>query len=237
LLCLGASSPPWFSTAPSLLLFGKRRKQRLSVEQLPQRVLSESQAAALMTAPHRGSAIGIRDAALLELFYGTAIRLSECARLDTSDLDLRERLLLVRNGKGKKDRIVPVPGRAAAALGAYLGEVRADFVHDPHETALFLTRHGDRLGKVSIDLIVRRYAEGLETKASPHSLRHTCATHLLRGGADVRHVQELLGHRFLDSTAIYTRVAIKDLREVLARAHPRDKRRRVRRKRQRRPRR
>jgi site-specific recombinase XerD len=176
-----------------------------------------------MGAPHCGSLIGLRDTALLELFYGTAVRLSECARLDLQDLDLAEGLLLVRNGKGKKDRVVPVAGRAAVALRRYLDETRPAFIHDPKEDAVFLTKHGDRLGKVSIDLIVRRYGEALGLKVSPHRLRHACATHLLKGGADVRHVQELLGHRFIETTARYTQVAIEDLRQAVGRAHPRER--------------
>jgi site-specific recombinase XerD len=197
------------------------------VEQLPPKALSKAEAEALMNAPHRGSLIGQRDAAIIEVFYGTAIRLSECVRLDLTDLDLRDGLLLVRNGKGKKDRIVPLAGRAAAAIEAYLAETRPAFIHDPKESAVFLTRHGGRLSAVSVDLIVRRYGEGLGLKVSPHGLRHACATHLLRGGADVRHLQELLGHRFLDTTARYAQVAIKDLRDVIEKAHPREKRRRI----------
>ena len=169
--------------------------------------------------------VGLRDRAIVEVFYGTAIRLSECVRLDLTDLDLRDGLLLVRNGKGKKDRIVPLAGRAAAAIEAYLTEARPAFIHDPKESAVFLTKHGGRLSAVSVDLIVRRYGEGLGLKVSPHGLRHACATHLLKGGADVRHLQELLGHRFLDTTARYAHVAIQDLRDVIEKAHPREKRR------------
>lgn len=200
------------------------------IEQLPARVLSPREVEALVSAPHRGVLAGVRDAAVLEVLYGTGIRLSECHRLDLQDLDLKEGLLLVRNGKGKKDRVVPVAGRAAAALQAYLDEVRPAFVHDPRESALFLTRHGDRLGKVTIGVSVLRYGRAVGIKASPHSLRHAYATHLLQGGADVRHLQELLGHRFLESTAIYARVAVKDLRAVLSRAHPRDRAGRLRRR-------
>jgi integrase/recombinase XerD len=200
------------------------------IHQLPPPVISARQAEALVNAPHRATPIGQRDAALLELLYGTAIRLSECHRLDLADLDLSNGLLLVRNGKGKKDRVVPVPARAEAAMLVYLKEARPDFVHDPHETAVFLSKHGDRLGRVTIAIIVGRYGQSLGLKLSPHGLRHACATHLLNGGADVRHVQALLGHRFIDTTALYTEVAIKDLRQVVARAHPRDRARRLRKK-------
>jgi integrase/recombinase XerD len=191
------------------------------VETLPRSVPSEDQARALMEAPHRGTSLGRRDAALLELLYGTGIRLSECARLDLSDFDLAEGLLLVRNGKGKKDRLVPVPGRASAALSSYLEEGRSTFVHDARESALFLSHHGDRLSPVTIELLVRSYGTAVQVKATPHLLRHACATHLLRGGADIRHVQALLGHRFLDTTARYARVVVEDLRKVLRKSHPR----------------
>lgn len=195
---------------------------------LPRSILTERQARRLMDAPAASTRVGLRDRAILETFYGTALRRGECCRLDVSDLDFGEGTLLVRDGKGHKDRLLPLPGRAAAALRVYLSEVRTQLVRDPTEPALFLTAWwGQRLSDVSLALLVRRYAslagiEGLH----PHALRHTCATHLLKGGADVRHVQAILGHKKLDTTALYTRVVIDDLREVLARAHPRERRRR-----------
>ena len=187
---------------------------------LPRGILTESQARRLVAAPFPGSRIGKRDRAILETLYGTGIRLGEAVRADVSDLDLREGVLLVRSGKGKKDRVVPVPGRAAAALDTYLTEVRPELVKRL-DAALFISRHGGRLSLVGLRAIVLRHGRAIGVDVSPHALRHTCATHLLRGGADIRHVQELLGHRCLATTALYTRVAIKDLREVLARAHPR----------------
>jgi len=191
------------------------------VDPLP-RVLSQQQARRLMEAPDE-SALGLRDRALLELLYGTAIRLSEAHRLDLQDLELAGGLLLVRAGKGRKDRMVPVPRGAHAALSRYLQEARAQLVRDPQEQALFLTRRGRRLGRVAIGLLVRDYGIAAGVRVSPHGLRHACATHLLAGGADVRHVQQLLGHHDLRTTALYTRVEISDLREVLARAHPRER--------------
>jgi integrase/recombinase XerD len=187
---------------------------------LPRGILSESQARQLVAAPSADSLIGKRDRAILELLYGTGIRLGEAARADVSDLDLREGVLLVRSGKGRKDRVVPVEGRAALALDTYLGGTRPELVRhiDP---ALLISRHGGRLSLVGLRAVVQRHGRAIGVKLSPHALRHTCATHLLRGGADIRHVQELLGHRCLSTTALYTRVAIEDLREVLARAHPR----------------
>lgn len=192
---------------------------------LPRTVLTEGQARRLMDAPPASSRTGLRDRAILETFYGTGLRRGECARLDVSDLDLGQGTLLVRDGKGHKDRMVPVPGRAAAALGAYLRDVRPALVRNPTEPALFLTSWwGQRLSEISIAVLVRRYgrAAGI-AGVHPHVLRHACATHLLRGGADVRHVQAILGHKKLDTTALYTRVVIQDLRQVLAHAHPRER--------------
>lgn len=187
---------------------------------LPRGILTEAQARRLVAVPFPGGPIGKRDRAILELLYGTGIRLGEAARADVSDLDLRQRILLVRSGKGKKDRIVPVPGRAAMALGRYLAEARPELVKhgDP---ALFTSRHGGRLSLEGLRAIVKRHGRAIGVELTPHALRHTCATHLLRGGADIRHVQELLGHRCLSTTALYTRVAIEDLRQLIARAHPR----------------
>jgi integrase/recombinase XerD len=196
-----------------------------AISRLPRGVLSEAQARLLMTASRPSSIIGKRDRALLETLYGTGIRRGECLRLDLADLDLGQQILLVRDGKGKKDRLVPVTGRAAYAIGVYLRDSRPELARDPRQAALFLTKLGTRVSKSLLDLIVRQHAKaaGISVPVSAHTLRHTCATHLLRGGADVRHIQELLGHKSLQTTALYTRVAIEDLREVISRAHPRER--------------
>lgn len=190
---------------------------------LPRLVLSEAQMARLVETPFRGTASGTRNRAILELLYGTGLRLSECCRLDLTDLDLGQGLLLVRDGKGRKDRVVPMPGRAAFMLDNYLREARPELVESPRENALFLNRYGRRLGKTMVDTVVHQSARaaGIRPAVSAHILRHSCATHLLRNGAHIREVQELLGHKSLESTAVYTRVSINDLRAVLDRAHPR----------------
>ena len=195
------------------------------MDKLPRMVLTEGQARRLMVAPFPGSLVGIRDRAILETLYGTAIRAGECRRLDLTDLDLHQGILLVRDGKGRKDRVVPVTGRAVLSIDLYLRDLRPDLVKNPREGALFLTKYGTRVCKSMLDLIVRRYgkAAGISRPVSPHVLRHSCATHLLKGGADIRHVQEILGHKSLQSTQLYTRVGIEDLREVLARSHPRER--------------
>lgn len=186
-------------------------------------ILTESQARRLMAAPFAGSAIGLRERAILELLYGTGIRLGECVRADVGDLSLFTSTLLVRNGKGRKDRLVPVAGRAAAALDTYLTNARSRLTKTVAEPALFLSRYGRRLSDVGLRAIVVRNGRAIGVQLTPHALRHTCATHLLRGGADIRHVQQLLGHRSLTTTALYTRVDVSDLRHVIARTHPREK--------------
>lgn len=194
------------------------------VSKLPRAVLSHSQARRLIEAPSPFTPVGKRDRALLEVLYGTGIRVSECARLELRDVDLGKGTLFVRQGKGKKDRVVPFAGQAAAALDLYLREGRPAFTRSARQQALFLSlTSGRALDAGSIQLVVREHARsaGLKVAVSPHILRHTYATHLIQGGADVRHVQKLLGHACLQSTTIYTRVFPKDLAKMVERAHPR----------------
>lgn len=209
-----------------LILVNPAREVRLPKgRRLPRALLTEAQTRRLVCAPFPGSSQGLRDRALLETLYGTAIRCGECRRVDLLDVDLRDSLLLVRNGKGRKDRMVPIPGRARAALDDYLRLARPELVRWASEAALFVSRGGKRLSTNSVGNIVRQAAHlaRIPTRPTPHSLRHACATHLLRNGADVRHVQELLGHKNLETTALYTRVALKDLRDAVERSHPRDR--------------
>ncbi len=150
---------------------------------LPRGILTESQARRLVAAPFPGSRIGKRDRAILEMLYGTGIRLGEAARADVSDLDLRERVLLVRSGKGKKDRVVPVPGRAAAAIDTYLAEARPELVEARGPGALHLPPRRPAEPR-RLAGVVQRHGRAIGLDVSPHALRHTCATHLLRGGAE-----------------------------------------------------
>jgi site-specific recombinase XerD len=192
-------------------------------DSLPRGALTETQARRLMNSPERWTVVGRRDAAILELLYGAGLRLGECARLDLGDLDLSRGILLVRDGKGKKDRVVPIAGQAARALDLYLREARPELVRDAREAALFLTARGRRIGGPGMRAMLGRRAAGLGFAVSPHVLRHACATHLLEGGADIRHIQKLLGHARLTSTARYTKVSAKALRGVIERAHPRER--------------
>jgi integrase/recombinase XerD len=194
------------------------------LERLPRRVLSESEACRLMQAPSPWDTIGQRDHALLELLYGAGLRRGECLRLDLGDLDLGQGLAFVRDGKGKKDRLVPLGGRATSALALYLRESRPQLVRAGAPPALLLSKYGGRLSAPRLDAILKKHAAaaGIKGAVFPHCLRHSYATHLLRGGASIRHVQELLGHKSLRATALYTRVDVEDLRQVLLRSHPRE---------------
>ena len=187
------------------------------------RFLDVDEAFALMIAPDDPGPVGRRDRAALELLYSSGLRVSELTGLNLEDLDLTAGLVRVM-GKGKKERIVPVGRQAAAALEAYL-EVREELV-DPKKMvplALFLGVRGGRLNvrvlRRQMDVYLTRL--GLETGLSPHALRHSFATHLLEAGADIRAIQELLGHESLSTTQMYTHLNLDRLRQVYDRAHPR----------------
>ncbi|MGH9461946.1 MAG: tyrosine-type recombinase/integrase [Vicinamibacteria bacterium] len=206
----------------------KNPAQRLRLpraQRLPRKALTESQVRRLLGTPSSSSMIGQRDRAVLELLYGTAIRRSECVRLNVFDVDLREPSLWVRDGKGRKDRLVPIPSQTAEVVGVYLEQVRPHLVHDPKEKAFFLTRWGKRMSPSLLEVMVRGHAvsAAIEQRVYPHALRHACATHLLQRGADIRHIQELLGHSQIRTTAIYTEVRVDDLKAVLSKAHPRER--------------
>lgn len=164
----------------------------------------------------------LRNRALVELMYSTGARVSEVAGLDLDEVD-DSGLMRVR-GKGSKERLVPVGSYAKAALDAYLVRSRPMLAQKGSARALFLNQRGSRLSRQSIWEIIQKAAEGLEKEVSPHSLRHSFATHLLEGGADVRVVQELLGHASVTTTQIYTMVSVDTLREVYLAAHPRAQR-------------
>ena len=176
----------------------------------------------LLAAPSAEEPLGIRDRALLELLYATGARVSEAVGLDVDDVSHGE-VLRVR-GKGDKERIVPLGSYARAALDAYLTRVRPSLSTRGRGTAkLFLGARGAPLSRQSAWLVIREAAERaqIERDVSPHTLRHSFATHLLQGGADVRVVQELLGHATVATTQIYTAVSVDALRDVYITAHPR----------------
>jgi site-specific recombinase XerD len=186
------------------------------------RFLTEEEAARLVSTPDTSDGFGLRDSALLELMYSSGLRLSEVHGLNVSDLDVDTREILVR-GKGSKQRVVLLGKKAAAAISLYLGQVRHKLASRESDPALFLNRAGNRLGQRSIQKKVKRYAmkAGIRSDTHTHTLRHSFATHLLDGGADLRVVQELLGHSSPATTQIYTHVTQAKAREVYMAAHPR----------------
>lgn len=195
----------------------QRLPKALSVDEVT-RILS-----AAAGAEAEPAVLATRDAALLEFLYGTGARISEAVGLDVDDIDLDAGAVLLR-GKGSKERVVPVGTYAREALSAYLVRGRPDLVSRGRGTpALFLNARGGRLSRQSAWTVLRRAAQraGISKEISPHTLRHSYATHLLDGGADVRVVQELLGHASVTTTQVYTLVTVDKLREVYATSHPR----------------
>lgn len=184
------------------------------------KALSVEQVERLIEAPVGDDPPALRDRAMFELLYGGGLRISELTALDVDDLDRVDELVRVR-GKGDKDRVVPFGRAAGAALDAWL--VRGRPRVGPEGPAVFVNTRGGRLTRQGAWKVLKGHAEraGLSDAVSPHTLRHSFATHLLDGGADVRAVQELLGHASVTTTQIYTLVSRRRLREVYDRAHPR----------------
>ncbi|MGH1563329.1 site-specific tyrosine recombinase XerD [Mumia sp. DW29H23] len=190
---------------------------------LPKALAVDEVEALLESAGSAGTALAVRDRALLEVLYGTGARISEAVGLDVDDLDLESGEVLLR-GKGGKQRVVPVGRFAREAVRAYLETARPGLVSARTTGgAVFLNSRGGRLSRQSAWAVLAKAAEraGITADVSPHTLRHSYATHLLDGGADVRVVQELLGHASVTTTQVYTLVTIDKLREVYATAHPR----------------
>jgi len=164
---------------------------------------------------------GKRDRSIAELFYSTGIRRSELIKLNLYDIDMNNATLRIIQGKGRKDRIVPIGEYALKYLLIYLTEARENFFHADKERAIYLSRKGGRISLTGIDELMKRCNGriNLGIEIMPHS----CATHLLQNGADIRYIQELLGHKYISTTEIYTHVMIADLHKVHHKYHPRDK--------------
>jgi integrase/recombinase XerD len=206
---------------------------------LPRGILTEKEVLALLEAPDVTTPIGLRDRAILELLYSCGIRNTELRYLTVQDVDLKDRTVHV-HGKGNQEALVPIGKEASAALEAYVLTARpkllqsysgarkksdAALLEEAGQDILFVTKNGHRIDMSNLCHLLKRYAKAadLEGNVSPHGLRHTCATHLLRRGADIRHIQKLLRHVDISSTQIYTRVAIDDLKEAQAKFHPRER--------------
>lgn len=165
---------------------------------------------------------GIRDRAILETFYSTGLRRQEMVNLKVRDLDMKWGILAVREGKGRKDRIIPIGERAVAWINKYLAEVRPSYVVEPDEGYLFLTREGNNFTTCWMGTLVRGYvrAANIGKTGSCHLFRHTMATLMMENGAGLRYIQRMLGHAQLSTTEIYTQVSTRKLKEIFMATHP-----------------
>jgi len=204
--------------AASLVLPKKRRS-------LPRALLTPKEALKLVESIETKTPMGHRDRAVVEVLYATGIRNAELRGLTLADFDAEAGTLFVRAGKGGKDRVLPLGPLVTAIVSDYVQIARPKLAKRSGVTSLFVSNHGWPLWPASIvrivDLAARR--AGLQKTVRPHRLRHACATHMLQGGADVRHIQRLLGHSSLSTTEVYTRVEIGDLKAVHKRFHPRER--------------
>ncbi len=192
---------------------------------LPRGILTLEEMNSLLTLPDIATIQGYRDRVILELFYATAIRVSELINLNVYDIDIKNATVMIREGKCSKDRVVPLTETAAEFVEGYILTIRQKLLRNNYTDALMLWNNGSRLNKHQILRVIRRQAVklNLKKKISCHTFRHSCASHLLAGGADIRYIQELLGHSSLESTQVYTRVEISDLKKIHKKYHPREK--------------
>jgi integrase/recombinase XerD len=201
---------------PTAELRGPRKTQRLP------RVLTRDEVARLLREPKGSDPLALRDRALLEVMYACGLRVSEAVGLELTDLDLDERMLRAR-GKGSKERLVPVGRQAVTALRSYCRHGRPVLLGAKVESKLLLNRRGSPLTRQGLYKIIQTHARGagLSERMSPHTLRHSFATHLLAGGCDLRSLQEMLGHADLATTQVYTHLSAERLKDAYFSAHPR----------------
>ncbi len=203
-------------TNPMTLIRTPRQKKRLP------KAIDVDQVEKLLSAPNDKTLLGSRDRAILETLYSTGIRVSELVSINFGDIDETGQAIVIR-GKGRKERIVPLGTHAMTALSHYIKTLQVNQIPNDNEDPLFINKHNTRLSTRSVRRKVSKYLEqvGLDPSISPHTLRHSFATHLLDNGADLRSVQELLGHQSLSTTQVYTHLTTKRMRESYDDAHPR----------------
>jgi len=191
-------------------------------KRIPRTIFSVEETERVLQVPDIHTPVGLRDRAILETFYSTGIRRKELVHLKLYDVDRERATLTIRQGKGKKDRMIPIGERALAWVGKYLGEARPQLAVEPDDATLFLTQYGepfhpDAMSNLARDLIAQA---NLGKSGSCHTFRHTMATLMLDNGADIRYIQQMLGHAEISSTEIYTHVAIRKLQKIHAATHP-----------------
>lgn len=215
-----------FLEREDIILYDPTQRVELPKERhrLPMNVLSESEVARMIGKIDIERKLGLRDRAILEVLYSTGVRSSEMANLALFDLDKDEGLIRIREGKGGKDRVIPIGDIAVRYVNLYLTHERPRLVRREDEKHIFLTPRGLPLHPVDVPRVVKRHARkaGIRKPVDARLIRHTCATHMLTRGASIRHIQDLLGHDSLNTTQIYTRVGIKDLKKVHRETHPRE---------------
>jgi integrase/recombinase XerD len=190
--------------------------------QLPRHVLSVEEVERVLQQPNLFNPLGLRDRAILETLYSSGIRRGECVRLKLYEADLHNGTMFIRQGKGKKDRVVPIGNRAIMWIQRYLLEVRPRLTYAPDDMTLFLSRYGGAISRDHLSGIVHSYIKdaNLGKLGGPHLLRHTMATLMLDNGAGLRFLQEMLGHETIATTQIYTHVSIRQLKQVHEHTHP-----------------
>jgi integrase/recombinase XerD len=189
---------------------------------LPKNILSVQEVEQVMSQPNLADPLGLRDRAILEVIYASGLRRLEIIHLKLFDLQLDRSLVFVRQGKGKKDRFVPIDERAIGWLQKYIREVRPQLALDPDDLTVFLTAEGEPFNRDHLTSLVRQHIEAakLGKVRACHLLRHCMATHMHENGADIRHIQVILGHEDIQTTQIYTHVALRTLQQVYANTHP-----------------
>lgn len=194
---------------------------RIPIRQVP-KGLNREELVKLLHFPNVNDPLGVRDRAILELFYAAGLRRTELISLDLCDLDLNRSTLHVRKGKGGKSRLLPIGKNAVKWLDKYLMETRPRLMTEAGEQALFISGYGERLSSGYLGNWMRKILDAVEIKKEGccHVLRHTCATHMLEGGADIRYIQQMLGHSSLETTSIYTEMQIEQLQAVYNNTHP-----------------
>ena len=193
-----------------------------SEERLPTSVLTVEEVESLLNVPDVKTKLGIRDRAILETFYSSGIRCGELVALDVYDINPEREIVSVRLGKGKKDRVVPMGLRALSWVEKWIEDIRPGLVTKSSAKALFVSKNGHRLGPNYVSNVVKRYMQtvGIKYRGACHLLRHTAATLMMENGADLRSLQQFLGHARLNTTQVYTHVSIQRLKEVHRKTHP-----------------
>ena len=188
---------------------------------LIKKIMNEKQINRILSLIDTTTATGLRDRSLIEVLFSTGIRRNELVNLNIYDIDYENGYLRVNLGKGKKDRVIPIGKRACRWVTRYLNLARPVLIKDTSDKGLFISLQGKKISSYGLYRIIKTLMMKLDLKYSPHSFRHSFATSLLKGGADIRYVQEMLGHADIGSTEIYTTVMVEDLRTTLNRTHPR----------------